>query len=358
MRFAAVIAFLLLLACNPKSKSAESGRPLSFTEMRYATLFGIAHFERYSRLFYLNGKDTVWSLRSDELKSEPKLALLSSVFAGFSIALGERNAIKAVDRFVFYSDSVLLQRFQDGLCKEIGEEGQLNAEQLLGLKPDVLIGSGFLLQDRALLQRLQKAGIQVLSCDNFKEQHPLARAEWLRFFGFLLNRTAMADSLFAGIERSYLALKASVPADGKKPLVLTDALYQDVWHVPGGKSYTAKLIADAGGDYVFRHKDKLFTYPLNLETVLTDAAQAEIWLHMNRYKTKAELLAADRRYALLGPFKSGRLFNNNKRENRNGGNDFWEMGVVRPDWVLADLIAIFSPAKISTDKLYFYTQVD
>jgi iron complex transport system substrate-binding protein len=70
------------------------------------------------------------------------------------------------------------------------------------------------------------------------------------------------------------------------------------------------------------------------------------------------LYKANNRYALLNVFKQSKIYNNNKRENKYGGNDFWEIGVVRPDLVLKDLISIFNNPNISDEKLYFYTHVD
>lgn len=322
-------------------------------------MFGIADFGNYKQLFYIKDSDTQWSIKSTELPKEaPKIAVLASVFAGFLVALEEQDLITALDNHNFYNDSILLQRYAMGLVSEIGEEAQINTEKLMQLKPNILIGSSMLNSNPSLLNRLKNTGIQMLPCDNFKEQHPLARAEWIKFFGFICNKEAKADSIFKEIENNYLTQKTRVPKKDKKPLVLTDAMYMDIWNIPGGNSYTARLIADAGAEYVFADKKDLYTYPMNLESVLKSAVNADFWIHVNQYKTADELLQADRRYAFFTAFKSKKVFNNNKRENAFGGNDFWEMGVVRPDWVLADMIEIFNSDKISYDKLYFYSLVD
>ncbi len=322
-------------------------------------MFGIADFGRYRQLFYLNGKDTQWSLRSDQLKDKsPGIAVMASVFAGFIEALDKREAIVAVDNRLFYSDTILLSMMASGIVQEVGEEAQLNTEKLIRMKPDLIIGSSVLSGNKTIAERFRKLGLILLTCENYKEQHPLARAEWIRFFGFILECESKADSIFTEVEKAYKSQLSLINKQAIKPKVLTDAMYLDAWNIPGGRSYTARLIEDAGGEYVFTDKQDLYTYPMNLESVIKAAGNADVWIHVNRYRTKTEMLRADPRYTFFKAFNQGRVYNNNKRENINGGNDFWEMGPVRPDLILSDLIAIFSQDKISDDKLYFYSRVD
>jgi iron complex transport system substrate-binding protein len=349
---------LFLTACKQNIQQLTIEHPISFVEIDYSNMFGIANFDSYSQLFFLNGTDTTWSIKSTDLPPNPKMVVLSSVFAGYVELLKKQNQIIGVDNCKYYCDSLLLKRFEQQKTIEIGEEGQLNLSKLLQLRPDILICSSFSSQDQSLIKRLKKSGIKLVFCDNFKEQNPLARAEWIKLFGFLFNSQSKADSLFDGISNRYEKQISNNRAKSLKPLVLTDALYSDVWNVPGGNSYTAKLIEDANGTYVFKNKNELFSYPLSLELVLKASEKCDIWLHVNQYKTKEELFKANSRYALLNVFKQSRIFNNNKRENRFGGNDFWEIGVVRPDLVLKDLMSIFENSNISDEKLYFYTRVD
>jgi iron complex transport system substrate-binding protein len=353
----AVIA--TLCGCNTTALKDIGEQPLGFYQMKYSGLFGIAKFKDYEQLFYINNGDTIWSIRNIELPSkEPRVAVLSSVFAGFIEALGLQQSIVAVDNDKYFNDPLILDRIQKGEVISIGEEGQVQTEKLLSVKPDVLVASSFGFHNQSMKDRLAKMDIQVLMCDNFKEQHPLARAEWIKFFGFLYQCGPKADSIFTMIEKNYLAISDSAKALPNKPKVMTEAMYSEVWNIPGGDSYTAKLIEDAGGKYIFAYKKELYTYPLNLESVLKEAGQADIWIHVNQFKSKSGMLSANSRYALFKPFSSNRIYNNNKRENQFGGNDFWEKGAVRADLVLRDLVNIFSGDKISSDKLYFYTLVD
>lgn len=350
-----IFVFLILVACKDKSRAKDKS-VADFESIRYAKSFGIAKTKDGQQLFYCNGTDTTWSFHAaDFRKPNLRIVVLSSVFAGFMEALDRRELIVGVDKIKYFNDSMLISRFNSGLIVELGEEGQLNLESLIALKPDVLIGSSYIYNDKALLKRVEAAGTKVLYCDNFKEQDPLARAEWIKFFGLICNDYQKADSVFKSVETQYLQLREKYMNGDHKPLVMTDALYQDAWNVPGGNSYTAKIIEDAGGRYVFRDKTDFYTFPLNLESVLKAAAQADVWIHVNTFHSRDEMLDAEPRYKLFYPFASQRVFNYNKRENASGGNDFWETGVVRPDLVLKDLSIIFANDKNNYGNLYFYT---
>lgn len=205
--------------------------------------------------------------------------------------------------------------------------------------------------------KLKTAGITVLYCDNFLEQHPLARAEWIRYFGVLAGKQQKADSLFESVKNNYLSIASQNDSTPYKPLVMTDALFGDSWFVPGGETYTSQLIADAGGRYVFSDKKTLHTYPLSLEEVLTRAGKADVWIHTNQYVSLKNMETADRRYKLFKPFTTGNVFNYNKRENPEGGNDFWETGVGRPDMILSDLHIIFSADTSRYRSMHYYRQL-
>lgn len=355
--FLTLILIAILPACQ--TKPAESSQVLSYVKLDYASGFGIANFKNYSQLFVLNGKDTFWGVKNTELNvNNQKTAVLSTVFSGFLEALGLTERIVAVDKISYYCDSALIALYKSGKVSEIGEEGNINLEKLVRLKPSFLIASNYTATDKVIDVKLKSSGTLVLPCDNFKENHPLARAEWIKYFGFAFNCSQRADSIFERIKNNYEALTAQAKKHPSQPLVMTDAMYSGSWNVPGGNSYTARLIQDAGGQYVFSDKTDHYTYPLNLESVMKKAAEADVWIHVNLFKTLDELKKSDTRYSLFRPYREHRVYNYNKRENAEGGNDFWEQGVVRPDLVLKDLIQLLQNKNISTEDLYFYRRLD
>jgi iron complex transport system substrate-binding protein len=127
--------------------------------------------------------------------------------------------------------------------------------------------------------------------------------------------------------------------------------------VARGDSFLARFIADAGGDYVWSDRPGSGSLALDIEAVYERALAADVWLNTSTWKTVAEAEAADPRFATLPALRNDRVFNNNKRLNAEGGNDYWESGMLRPDVVLADLITILHPELLPGRELVYYRRL-
>ena len=56
------------------------------------------------------------------------------------------------------------------------------------------------------------------------------------------------------------------------------------------------------------------------------AVSADYWLNAGSASSRGEIAAIDERLSQLECFKTGNIFNNNKRTGKEGGNDYWEGG--------------------------------
>lgn len=359
------ILLLAIGACKNGSKNNYKTVNRHFKTIEYSKQFGILESDNDLQIIHIEGNDTQWSYTFEKGNKAPKVVVLSTVFAGFLELLNQQSNIIGVENFNFYSDSILLNQFKTKSTLEIGEESQLLLEKVLSIKPDIIICNSPSFIKSAHGQRLESSGVKVIYCDNFKEAHPLARAEWIKFFGAITGQLEKADSVFDIIKTNYNAIakkaeqhRSELKANGKEvPSILAEAMFGDTWFVPGGKSYTAQLIQDAGGHYCFSELQPLFTYPKSLEDVLQSAREADIWIHISQFKTRDDLLQQDKRYGLFKAFENHQLFNNNKQENPKGGNAFWEIGVGRPDLILNDLYQIFKDPRLNTDSLTYYSKI-
>ena len=143
----------------------------------------------------------------------------------------------------------------------------------------------------------------------------------------------------------------------QKPKVLVGMAQEGSWYVPGGKSYTAQFIADAGGNYLWAQNNEKGGIPIDFESVLYKGLDADIWLNVVLARDKKQLYSADSRYASFKAFKNSSIYSYTARISENGGYDFYESGIVRPDLVLADLIKIFHPQKLPEQGLYYYEKM-
>jgi iron complex transport system substrate-binding protein len=71
-----------------------------------------------------------------------------------------------------------------------------------------------------------------------------------------------------------------------------------------------------------------------------------------------ELRAAEERYALFAPFKRGNVYTYDARHGAKGGSEFLELGYLRPDLVLKDLVKIAHPATLPNHTLFFYKKLE
>jgi iron complex transport system substrate-binding protein len=69
------------------------------------------------------------------------------------------------------------------------------------------------------------------------------------------------------------------------------------------------------------------------------------------------MTAKDTRFADFHSWKTGAVYNYNRRVNDIGSNDYWESGAVNPQLILADLIRILHPGVLPQDSLFYYKQL-
>jgi iron complex transport system substrate-binding protein len=174
----------------------------------------------------------------------------------------------------------------------------------------------------------------------------------------LLNKEQIANQRFDEVARRYNILKEKVDSATKKPLVINNMPYKGAWFVSGGESFTAQFLKDAGADYPWFDTDETGGLRKDFEVVYEVGLTADVWVNPGAAKSKEDILAKDSRFKDFEPFETGRVYNNNKRTNDSGGNDFWESGVVHPEMLLADLIKIFHPDLMPDHELYYYQKVD
>ena len=185
----------------------------------------------------------------------------------------------------------------------------------------------------------------------------LIAAEWIKFTAAFFGKDAAADSAFAAVDSAYRALAALAKGAARKPTVVVGAPFGGSWWVPGGRTYVARLLADAGGDYAWASDTTRGSLDLDLEAVLAKAGDAEVWLNGGEWADLAAAKAQDARFALFRAWKDGRVWNNDLPRCEGGGRDFFETGASRPDWVLADLIAILHPELLPGHRFHWYRRL-
>lgn len=340
-------AFTIVLRCTAvllltwQAVSCRTARPsANDSGMEYAQWFDLQGNKAIVTSPYGGAVDTLEV--AAPLRS---IVCMSSSYIGFLDALGCDSVATAVSGLAYVSDPEVRAHAVD-----VGYDAALDYETLLKLRPDLVLTYAVSAAEPPYLQKLRDLGIRTAVIHEHLESHPLARAEYIKFFGLLTGRAALADSLFADIRDRYLSLVKETDTPQK---VLVNIPYADQWYIPGGDSYMTRLIHDAGGEVLGAVPGRFESCVISVEKAYEYAQEADCWLNPGWCATKDQLRSVHPLFADF-PVLGKSVWNNTKQSTPGGGNAFWETGPARPDVILQDLRAIFDGASVPGN---YYLQV-
>ena len=283
---------------------------------------------------------------------------LSTSFLPHADVLRIQDDVVALSDFKYVNTPSILARIEAGQVVAVGHGAGLDVETLMSLKPGLVMVNAFGNPQGDPHHRLGALSIPVVVNGEYMETHPLGRAEWLKFTALFFGKEEEAGQIFDEIAQEYERLAELGRSVAHRPRVLTDTSWRGTWHVPGGGSFMAQFLSDAGADYIWKDDVSTGGLPLSFETVLARARDADFWINVGAWRSLAEALAADSRYSAFNAFQTGRVYNRDRRVNPHGGNDFWETAIIQPHKVLADLLKIFHPELLPNHDLVWYRQLD
>ena len=278
--------------------------------------------------------------------------MFTTVHCAMLMSFGCEQSIAGVADLKYIKIPWIHEQVKAGRITDVGEGMSPVVEKIIDQRPDALFLSPF--ENSGGYGRLEEIGIPIIECAEYMEPSPLARAEWLRFYGMLFGCEQKADSLFAVVDSSYCALRSLFTVDKQKS-VLLDKVTGSVWYVPGGRSTIGQMIQDAGGNYPWADDDHSGSVSLPFEAVLEKAGEADVWLF--RYSsdhdiTPDELLSEHHGYGQFKAFRSGEIYGCDVERSL-----FYEESPFRPDWLLGDYIRILHPDIPNLPPLRYYKKV-
>ncbi len=373
--FFTCLAVVVISSCtsSPKESSGAEEMNGESIPVKYAEGFELTQFDGYQLLtvkqsykgnqesfsYYLT-KDSANVPTNYEGEIIPipvtTIAALSATYIPFIRLLDELPSIVAVSGKNTIYDSTVYTAATNGYIKDLGEP-ELNVEQAIVLNPDVIMGFAIDAKGLSQLKELQRFGQRVLINSEYMEPTPLAKAEWIKVFGALYGKTEVALNLFTKVEADYLELSRVAKNAANKPTVFTAVPWKGTWYVPGGNSFQAALLKDAGANYLWSSNQESVSLPLDFESVIAKAIDAEFWLNVSTYRSLEDMAMIDERFALFKAYQSKQVYNNTLTMTSYFGNDYWETGAARPDLILSDLIQIFHP-DLHQDSFNYYERLD
>lgn len=276
--------------------------------------------------------------------------VFTSVHCAAIKELGALDAVKGVADAPFVKIAEVADGLRSGKITDVGSSMSPSYEQIMMVDPDVVLVSPY--EGDLGLQHKGANGAAVSMAD-WMESTPLGRAEWILLLGELYGEPERARGIFDAVVKDYNDIAKATAAEQSRPKVLTECLTDGVWYVPGGGSYMARLIADAGGLYPWGDDRSAGSLPLSMEQVYDRAADSDVWL----IKTYGYDLSLDDLgdenpvYRRFKAYADGRVYGCNTAEST-----LFEDFPFHPERLLRDYFLIFHPEHSASTEYYHHAR--
>ncbi|MCB0447653.1 MAG: ABC transporter substrate-binding protein [Gelidibacter sp.] len=374
-----ILLIILFTSCkNEPKKSTENNLKASELNLKFAKGFSVKDYGTYKTLEIKNPWPTaekVYRYALISQKMSTKITLNADEFDGILITpikkivvtstthipalelLGVEQTLVGFPETDYISSINTRNRIDNGFVRELGKNESINVEVLLEVHPDVVIGFGIDGNNKTF-ETIQKSGIPVIYNGDWVETSPLAKAEWIKFFGALYDKEKEANSIFEKIENNYMDAKQLASKVENRPTVLSGAMHKDIWYLPSGTSPEAYLLKDANVNYLWSETTGNGSLALNFETVFEKAKDADIWLNPSYYASLEAIEKANSHYTKFKAFKTKHVYSFVNKTGATGGVLYYELGFARPDLVLKDLIKVCHPELLIDYEPYFFKALE
>ncbi|MDH6309098.1 iron complex transport system substrate-binding protein [Dysgonomonas sp. PFB1-18] len=361
---------LFLAGCGNSKPAGEGVLSGEEYQVHYAKGFKVKKYTGYTEVAVINPWDTTKLLQKyilvDREKDIPAdlpagtvvkvpvkgVAAYNTLQCATLKELDNASIIKGVFEPQYVKLEDIVKGIQNGSITDLGDASKPDIEKLIMLAPEAILASPI---SGMSYGNIDKTKIPVIEIPDYTEPDPLGRAEWIRFYSLFIGKEQQADSLFDVTVKNYNEIKQAVQNAATKPSAFTDTKYQNNWNMPGGKSYMANMLADAGAAYIWADDNSTTFLPLSFEAVLDKAGEADVWII--KYNSPEDLTYA----SLEKEFKQYSYFKAFKQKSIYGCNTsysaYFEDMAIHPDYILKDFAAIFHPELFTGYELRYHKRL-
>ena len=316
-------------------------------EIKYAKGLKVDYREDGIHVFISNPDPKARNSKTEEVvltgkESQKRFICTTALQLGNFEVLGMEERIVGMNSLKNVFSPKIKQQLADGKTVRVGKEGNFDLEAVIASKPDYIFVSA---SKYGGFESLKECGIPLISHHGYRETDPLGQAEWIKLIGLLTGETRRANAVFEDIESKYNAIKAKVAAVKAKrktlPTILSGRQIRDGWYVMGGKSYMARIFADAGVDYIMKDIDEAGGTALDFETVYAKGINADYWQIDGTFDdefTLNDLTTEDARYGDIKAYKNQHVLFCNFAKT-----PYRELGGLEPHRLLSDFVKAFYP---------------
>ncbi len=355
------LVFIINTSCNDKEKyeKGESGNTILYAKniKIFPTTFGykveIINPDTKKTYKYLLTSNVKQTFKGYETIVTPikGITVLSATHVGMLSKIEAIKNIKGFSNLKYVYNNALKAQIKSGYTATFGEEQTVSPEAIIKSNSELVIHSGFG-PKFTKEEELQKLGIFCIPNFEWKETHPLGKAEWIKFFGLLFQKETESNNYFSEVEKAYLKLKDDAKKYTTKPTVFAGNIFGDYWYTPAGNSFQAQFYSDASANYVYKNRKGVGSLALSLEQIIKDNRNTDIWLDPGN-STLPEIIKSHETLVNFKAYKTRLIYDYSQNINK-----YWELSASEPHHILSDLIQIFHSNTLDVNLLYFYKKLE
>ena len=351
MKFLAICFFFTIVGCvnHEDENDMDSFQEHSkiHLDVKYAEGFEIVYQKEHTMLIskslHNNSffRDTVFILHetNNELSPSAKiirtdinsLSCQSSTHLAYIDYLNGFNKVKGLCGLDFIQNQELKRQIMENKVVELCQGESIQLEPLIGTDPDLFFVYPFAKEE---VEALESKGINTFMVSEYLEESPLARLEWIKLFGVILNKEDEAQSYFEEVEEEYLSLvKEDVDSNMK---FMFNLPYGDTWFTPSSNSLIVKLFEDAGMSYYYSSEVGTENTPHTQEEVWNNGPLVNYWVIIASRPTDFTLADLVKENEVYGTFKS--VINEQVIFCNTTTTDYFIEGVIEPHVMLKDIL--------------------
>jgi len=352
-----IISFFLLLfllSCQQdKNETCCKTDSTSNFEMNvdYASNFDLVKTNNGYKLLIISPENgEIEKTISITPKKDHKIISLTSTLNGMISILHEQNQLVGISNIDYIYDDEITNSFSKGIITSFGDETSLSLEKIINTKADIIFYSGFG-ENFPHQEKLEKLGVTIIPIYDWRENHPLGKAEWIKLIGAITDTEKDAFEYFEKITLEYKALIQKTKSATSYPSVLAGSIIADIWYAPGGESYLAQILNDAHVNYQYADSKGTASLQLSIEQILKDNEKTEFWINPGQ-PNKSKLMSSHPKVKFLNAFNEHTFCYSSQQSK------FWEQSAAMPHLLLKDFLKIFHPEIGLENELYFYSKIN
>lgn len=342
---------IIILSCKAKqSDSLETKKQSQEIKIEYAKNFNLSQKDNLYILEILDpiSGEIESSHTIDPIEKHEAISLSATVVGMYAI-LNQQKQLKGVSSIDYVFDDKVKSLFKSGSIKEFGDETTNSIEKIISSDANTILYSGY--GDEFPNQtKLEALHFTILPIYDWKELHPLGKAEWIKVIGALTGKMDEAIIFFDNVVKEYNELLQLTESIENRPTCLSGNLIGDIWYTPASQSYVAHLMKDAGANYRYAETKGQVTLQFSIEQILKDNENTEFWINPG-YNSKAKIDKFNPHIKHLKCYSNIYCYSSNMSK-------FWEQSAAEPHHVLSDLIHIFHPEIKTINSFYYYQKIN